>query len=231
MGRKSLTENHNYFSTITENSAYWTGFLAADGCIYKDSVKIALAEKDKHHLEQLKIDLKSNIKLIKNISKNSQRNINWKDSICYHVSIRSKQIVNDLKELGIEPQKTLTANFSEMMIDSPYLNAYCRGYFDGDGCWTIHNPTTRKSNPQLKFSLRGSEQFLRTFNDVLVKNANLPDRCYDKKVIDNKSKIGNLQYVGNNICTNIARWLYNDVSINSRFLSRKYDLVKLLISL
>ena len=43
---KSLPVNHDVFDEINEQSAYWIGFLAADGNIYNNKVKLMLSEKD-----------------------------------------------------------------------------------------------------------------------------------------------------------------------------------------
>ena len=42
----------NYFDVIDEERAYWAGFIAADGCIFRNSLKITLAKKDKCQLEK-----------------------------------------------------------------------------------------------------------------------------------------------------------------------------------
>ena len=48
--------NINKFSKISsEESAYWLGFLYADGCMSEDSrIGVMLKSSDKHHLEKLK---------------------------------------------------------------------------------------------------------------------------------------------------------------------------------
>jgi hypothetical protein len=43
---------HDCFSTVTPESAYWVGFIMADGCIHKANVRISLAERDGDHLKK-----------------------------------------------------------------------------------------------------------------------------------------------------------------------------------
>jgi len=48
---RKYTVNHNYFSEVTLENSYWAGFIAADGCITKNYVKIMIAQKDLKILE------------------------------------------------------------------------------------------------------------------------------------------------------------------------------------
>lgn len=195
----------------------------ADGCIYNGALKIALAEKDKNHLIKLQSDLQSSYALVKNISKNSRRNPNWKDSVCYHVSIYSKRLTSDLESFGVIPNKTFDSKISDAVKTSEHLRHFCRGYFDGDGTISLHKPSTRKMNPQLVVAIRGSVEFLSDFNEILVRHAGLPERCLNKK-INTSSSIGNLLFNGNNICKQILTWLYSDLDESDRFLERKFNL-------
>jgi len=216
-------QNENYFSNMSKNSLYWAGFLMADGCIYNGALKLALAEKDKDHIVKLQSDLQSSYAMIKNISKNSKRNPNWKDSVCYHVSICSKQLTSDLETFGVIPNKTFDSKITDLVKHSAHIRHFCRGYFDGDGTISLHKPSTRKMNPQLVVAIRGSVEFLTDFNRALVMHAGLPDRCLKKK-INTSSSIGNLLFNGNNICKQILTWLYSDLNESDRFLDRKYQL-------
>lgn len=216
--------NENYFSNLNdENVLYWLGFLMADGCIYNNSLKMALAERDKDHMEKLKQDLDTDLALTKNISYCSKRNPKWKDSVCYHITIRSNILIADLASFGILPKKTFTSEFPQNLLNHKFLNSYMRGYFDGDGCFCFHNASTRKMKPQLVTAVRGSHSFLKTFNEVLVHKAGLPQRCLNKK-INNSSSVGGLIYNGNNISTQIAKYLYKDLNDSSRYLYRKYEI-------
>lgn len=222
-----MIKNHNYFSNVLneENPMYWAGFIVADGCIRENRCTITLAEKDKNHLELFKLDLTSDTTLIKNISYNSKRNILWKDSICFEHTKYSKQVIEDLNKISIKSAKTFNTYIPDEIKLSNNIQHYCRGYFDGDGCFSLHKPSTRKQSPQLVCGIRGTEKFLKTFNEILVDKAGLPSKCLDKK-INFSSSVGHLIYNGNNITTQIAKWFYKDLNDNSRFLQRKYDLVK-----
>ena len=47
--------NENIFEKIdTEEKAYWLGFLAGDGCVYRDTLNLNLQVKDLEHLKKFK---------------------------------------------------------------------------------------------------------------------------------------------------------------------------------
>jgi hypothetical protein len=227
---KRLPLNENYFSEIQSNQLYWLGFLMADGCVHKNTVRLTLGEKDLPHLEYFKNDVGSETKITKVISK--KQNPNWKDTISNSFTITSKKIVKDVAIFGLIPRKTFITEFPERFKNHKDVNIYCRGYVDGDGCFCWHFSETRKNRaPQMVFSIRGTESFLRSFNNVLVAGAQLPLRCLDKK-ISNNNNIGSLSYNGNNICAKIVNWLYQDITRGekNRFLSRKMNIVKHILS-
>jgi hypothetical protein len=78
--------NINKFSKIdSEESAYWLGFLYADGCMSEESrIGVMLKASDKHHLEKLKnflewdkeVKIRQNGKYAKEISHQMYDNAN-----------------------------------------------------------------------------------------------------------------------------------------------------------
>lgn len=51
--KHTFSINHNVFSSINENNCYWAGFIASDGCVYKNFVKVVLHDTDAEHLVKL----------------------------------------------------------------------------------------------------------------------------------------------------------------------------------
>ena len=52
--RRKYALNETFFEVInSEEKAYWLGFIAADGCVYRRTLSINLNIKDKEHLEKL----------------------------------------------------------------------------------------------------------------------------------------------------------------------------------
>ncbi|RLC89080.1 MAG: hypothetical protein DRJ03_00560 [Chloroflexi bacterium] len=115
------------FDTITEESAYWIGFLLADGNVYyppkrSKQLNIGLAEKDWEHLEKFKKFIGSDKSLYYN-----------KGGV--FVSFYSNRIVEKLAEHGIVPRKSKIAKVPEQLKNNRH---FWRGMIDGDG-WVNHN--------------------------------------------------------------------------------------------
>ena len=123
--------NENYFNKIdTSQKAYWLGFIYADGCISdRRELILHLSNKDIKHLEIFKKHIKSNSP-INNCQQNS-----------ISLTLRGKQIIRDLKNLGVIPRKTFIIKYPNIPED---LNRhFIRGVFDGDGCLYKKNEKVR----------------------------------------------------------------------------------------
>lgn len=121
--------NENAFATITPESAYWIGFLMADGCIASENtLQIELREKDKNHLKKLKTFLKSEHRIL-------QPPCAKKRGAC-RFTVRSDKLIKDLMKYGIVRKKSLTCK----VIGLENNRDFWRGVMDGDGnIW--YNPT------------------------------------------------------------------------------------------
>lgn len=115
----------------TPESAYWIGFLSADGSFnLKGRIKLGLGIKDKNHL----------LKLVKFINYTGSIREN-NNSI--EISFMNKKIKQLMIDYDIKPNKTYNPP-----IDIPYKDpilrlAYCVGFIDGDG--SIKNYSKRES--------------------------------------------------------------------------------------
>lgn len=120
----------NIFSNInTEEKAYWLGFLAADGCVHDNYIKITLQEQDLEHLKKFQNFLQATS--IKILEENHQNK--YKKNKYYTFSIGCKQIAEDIKKLGITERKSLTLKPPINLIPEEFYLDWIRGYFDGDG--------------------------------------------------------------------------------------------------
>lgn len=121
-----------YFDNInTEDKAYFLGLIAADGCVTQDNkFSISLQEQDKYIIELFQTFISSNhpIKYIDYKSKGK----NYSNQYCLCFS--NKHMCCSLKQYGIIPNKSIYGYFPQVMIDSPFLRHFIRGYLDGDGC-------------------------------------------------------------------------------------------------
>jgi hypothetical protein len=119
--------NRNFFSTITPESAYWAGFLAADGNIDTPglAVRIGIHPKD--------IELLNNFKLCTGVEVPIQSKINNGNHPFVSLVVSSKDWVIDLeKNFNVVPNKSLILkppNITDLDLKWHFI----RGVFDGDG--------------------------------------------------------------------------------------------------
>jgi hypothetical protein len=110
-----------YFKAIDSNEkAYWLGFIYADGNVYKYTLGIKLAGCDLSVLEKFKQDISADcpIKSVKN-----------KDA--YVIKIHSKELVYQLKLLGVVANKSNKISWPP--IRKEFFPAFVLGFYDGDG--------------------------------------------------------------------------------------------------
>ena len=121
--------NHDFFrELLSEDRLYYLGFIYADGNIYKRKtlnsswrLNIEIHIKDREILDKFNI----NHTICDNLKKNSTR-----------MEICSDQICSDLQNYGITPRKSLTCLFPNLPDDN--IHHFIRGYFDGDGGFSIN---------------------------------------------------------------------------------------------
>ena len=155
------------FKKITsEKSAYWLGFLMADGNIDKkrERISITLGEKDYCHLVKL-----SNFLNVKNKIHKRVRQGKTKLIISYSTSTNNKFDFKDLVNLNLTPNKTETGKFINLKKVPLYLHShFWRGYFDGDG-----HISKKQKNFQLCLNEEGKEYFINYLNKLGIFHYNL----------------------------------------------------------
>ena len=149
----------NAFQNILdENTAYWLGFLTADGSISKTTIQIGLANKDKAHLEKLRDFLEVDRPIYERYTKCS----NEKEYLSDYLTFSSRKMVDDLAQYSIVPRKTyLDVDFLSF-INEPYKFSYICGYLDGDG-WITY---TDKS---ICFGFCGNQKTMISISEYLNK--------------------------------------------------------------
>lgn len=125
--------NHDYFKTISKNSAYILGFLFADGSINKNKIhnylKIELNTKDVEVLEFIKNEIQPSLKIKHCKRKHKKTKKIYESAI---LSISSNILTNDLISLGCVPNKT-KEEIAVPDIPKEFYPDFIRGVFDGDG--------------------------------------------------------------------------------------------------
>jgi intein/homing endonuclease len=199
--RMISTLNENFFSNYNELSCYWAGFIAADGCIYKNKLSIKLSINDVNHLKTFAKQI-------------GGYEVKIYDKEC-SLTINSPQIVNDLKNnFNIIPRKSLTMIYPHQI---KLHNHFIRGYFDGDGC--IFNASTKRT----KFTSKPRYTILGT-KDMLdnIKN------YFDKTSKYTSKQRRNIYYISfYNNASEFYSFMYNHATI---YLNRKKLKAEKLIS-
>ena len=130
--------NHNYFDTLNNEKCYYLGFLAADGCVRpnRNEIKIGLSSIDREWLEEFREKLQSE-RAIKDY-------ITSKGFAISELLFSSLKIKNELSKYSIVPNKT-ELGVTMQSIPEQYKLAFIKGFFDGDGCFTINKNTKQCS--------------------------------------------------------------------------------------
>jgi intein-encoded DNA endonuclease-like protein len=131
----------NYFESIDSiDKAYFLGFIAADGCVYRRDnnvqqklLSIGIHKKDIEILQKFLSYIKSNNPIIESTHVTDNGVVVPK---C-QVQIVSDKLCNDLEKYNIVPNKTWA--FSPKNIPENYIWHFIRGYFDGDGSISCSN--------------------------------------------------------------------------------------------
>lgn len=168
--RKNI--NEKFFKTWSAQMAYVLGLIFSDGTVedVRESSRTcywAISSKDKSLLIQIKQAVSSNHKLYirkPRIVKFSS----GKSYLCaknYILRIGNKVMFRDLLNLGLTPRKSLILKFPEIPIE--YFNFFLRGYFDGDGCITLHTPKGQNAQRVKVIFTSGCKDFLEKLSNKL----------------------------------------------------------------
>jgi hypothetical protein len=124
-GRKYFPYEGAFANPLSDEAQYWTGFLAADGCVFplwngSMELRCELADKDVGHLFKMAEFFHLPHDVVKVSPKRAL------------LRLTSEVICGDLMALGITPRKTKTLSITnESLLRSPH---FWRGMVDGDGC-------------------------------------------------------------------------------------------------
>lgn len=157
--------NKDFFKKWTPEMAYVLGFFAADGSMNINNRGAhfwSIQINDKELLENIREVIRSNHK----ISVRVKRKL--KEYKSYRLQIGSKEMYNDLYNLGMRGNKT--KNLVSPNVPKMFLNDFVRGYFDGDGhVWTGIINKERKSPHRIIQTIftSCSRRFLVTLLDLL----------------------------------------------------------------
>lgn len=112
--------NVDYFAEInSEETAYWLGFLTADGHVKPGWVALQLQLRDIAHVRAFAAATASTYAI-------------WQNAVACSTTICSRPFAAHLIKLGLNRQKSRTAR--PVKLPQPLRRHYWRGLIDGDGC-------------------------------------------------------------------------------------------------
>jgi len=177
--RKNYTLNNKVFDTLNEKSAYWLGFILADGNIitkkYSGRVRIELHEKDKEHIELFKSFLETDKEIQIDTRK---RGFVEKDITSYYISISDHNIIGRVLDYGIIPRKTY--DFEGVHEDLKNNRHFWRGAVDGDGWISDREKSNKWKSRIIAIGLCGHKLTVEGFVDVVMHNIEV-ERNYEPK--------------------------------------------------
>lgn len=210
---KPVISNEVGFDEYSEESCYWAGFIAADGCVdTKSRIRVMLKYDDITHLEKLKEFLKSTHTISSNTTTYNRCSF----------EITSQHICDMLElNFNVVPNKTDKLVFPKH-LPQEYMRHYLRGYFDGDGsiCESFSNKNSITSSIYATFASgckHFSNDLFNYLQDKLALGGHLQEFKdsikYQLKYNTNDAKI-------------LMQYMYQDCSI---YLDRKYALYQRLV--
>jgi len=144
--RNGHTLNEAAFDVLTDDAAYWLGFLMADGAVWGNKTSLELKTGDKKHLEKFRSFMNGSQDI--HIRKS-------RDSCSY--GFKSAKVVARLAELGITERKSHTATPPPELVNNHH---FWRGMVDGDGSIGVAQDS---GTSRLRIRLIGSRNVVDAF--------------------------------------------------------------------
>lgn len=210
--------NEKYFNKIdTEEKAYWLGFIAADGNLYrrdghKGLISISVNKKDIEILNSFQKQLNTT-KPISFVKDKRRENTEMAT-----IQINSDLLFNQLINIGIGIKKTFDLSINSIInsIPNKFINSFILGYFDGDGSIDIpKNKTISKSHVRICGPIKNLIDFQNILKEFHI-NSNIIE---DKRKY--KEPFGSLEMSNTTEKYSFLKFIY---SSNIDCLKRKKEL-------
>lgn len=210
--------NESFFHYInTEQKSYILGLLYADGYVGDEHFNnIVLQLKDREIIEKVA----DAIEYDGIIRKSKKGGFDYSKE-GYVLNISSQEMAQDLRSIGLYPNKSLTLADLPNIADDLFRH-FVRGYFDGDGSIILSKHTSyhwvgggmkKYEYPSFSFTLLSTETFLLN----MIQKMNI--KHY--KVRNTKTdKIKEIRINAKCEFENLFNYLYGDSTI---YLQRKYE--------
>ena len=183
----------DFFKTWTNEMAYVLGFVFTDGNVHGNTLSIA--QNERYILEEINRVMDSNFEI--------RRRPNGKNDI-HVLAITRKEIIDDLKRLGISEGKSRIMEFPE--VPAQFLPHFIRGVIDGDGWVQDRGYVMNVTN--------ASKNFSESLHDIF-NSRGLNGR------ITEQNNAYRVWVSGKQDVINLAEWIYKDCG--DLYLRRKFE--------
>ena len=205
--KRRYTLREDAFSTIRdEPTAYWLGFLFADGTVTirksgaEKAIRLLLKTSDCEHLAKFAAFIGTNAPI---------RHARNSGSGAEEVTAYSPRMVDDLIRHGCVPNKSASLVFKVPAIELEMQRHFIRGLWDGDGSAFVN----RDGTPNL--SLCGNSAMLDTIKELVLWHTGVNGNIRPHTI---SRAVEYLIYRGKSKAPVVGDWLYNEATI---FLLRK----------
>ena len=202
--------NESFFKSWTPEMAYVLGFIYADGNLNKKNPKFSISQKEPEILKKILklMDCDAKIRFLEKRRYGDivAGNLHW-------FEIANKKIYEDLIDLGLIPDKSLTVEFPN--VPHKCVRHFIRGCWDGDGSVYIEKKRCRIG---ASFT-SGSKRFIGKMVEELEKFG-LKKRTIH--ITKRKNPTYSFRFSGSQ-CIKLYHYLYDNVP-STQYLERKYKI-------
>ena len=198
----------DYFKEIiTEQKAYFLGFIFADGCVSNEELFIDINEKDIDILIKFREEINSQAKISTRIKGKSSMS---------RIVVKNRTFTDHLSKYGIIKNKTKnTKHLPYEIIPKELWRHFFRGLIDGDG-WI----TKTKEN---RYHIGYVTQYNSTALDFIYMMNELIEDKWKNRVINRNKKYSVVQIQKSEQVKQLATVLYMNSNIH---LSRKFQMAQ-----
>jgi len=211
--------NERFFKVVdTEKSLYLLGLLQTDGNVRvaksgQDIITLKLQIDDKQILQSMS-DILFGFDVTKTY--HSPSTIKARGKPTTEITFRSNHMSQDLRTLGITPNKSLTLNMPDTLMNTllsskQLCGHWLRGVIDGDGCITISN-----KKPSIEVYGK-SIQFLAQIQHLVKHHTGI-----DMHMRQKHGEVDGVRVGGLDTTKTILYWIYSDATIYSNRKFQKY---------
>lgn len=227
---KKINVNEDFFSSWSSSMAYVLGVICTDGNLNPGRIRepwrskststipmISVAQKEPELLEKILFLMNCDAKL--HFSKERIYGGKKAGSI-YRFCITNEKIYDDLVNLGLTANKSLTMQFPN--VPNEFMRHFIRGCWDGDGSVYIE----RQTKKICASFVSGSLTFVERITSELIKSG-FPNRTIHRHKRETPSYY--FRFTGSQV-SQLYHFLYDNVN-ESEYLNRKFKLFSLSVEM